>query len=308
MKIKAMKLTNLRGEEHFQFGADVLALVKATGPVALHVEAAYNAFTAAHAQEDEVLEQIRKSVLTGRIADADRARDDVFYGLSEAVRSATHHFTPAMREAAEGVSIVFHSYGAVASRNYAEQTAAVHNLLVELTTNHAAACETLGLNGWIGELDRLNIAVEKLMSGRDDETAGRTDLVMKDVRARADEAYRLLTGQIEALGVVAAMQGEGSTVGPASVYESFIAALNARIERYGNVMAVRRGRAAAEKAREEEAAAAAAGIDVETWRAMQKAAAAAEKASKLVAAASATAAVVEQAGAATVEVVGNAEK
>jgi hypothetical protein len=71
-----------------------------------------------------------------------------------------------------------------------------------------------------------------------------------------------------------------------------------------HLVAQRRGRAAAEREREDAEAAALAGVDVETWRAMQRAAAAAEKASKLVAAGSAKAVVVEQAEAEAVEVVG----
>jgi hypothetical protein len=87
-------------------------------------------------------------------------------------------------------------------------------------------------------------------------------------------------------------------------WAAFIADLNAVIERAAHLVAQRRGRAEAEKAREEAGAAAVAGVDVETWRAMQKAASAAEVAARRVAAASATAAVVEQADAEAVEVVG----
>jgi hypothetical protein len=84
---------------------------------------------------------------------------------------------------------------------------------------------------------------------------------------------------------------EGAEAG--APWAAFIAELNVIVERAAHLVAVRRGRAAAEREREDETAAAEAGVDVATWRAMQKAAAAAEKASKLVAAASATAAVVE---------------
>jgi hypothetical protein len=253
MKIKKLHLNNLHNEEHSQFGADVIALVKAATPAALHVEAAFEAFTAVHRQENEVLERIRKSALTAKIDEADRARDEIFYGLRESVVAATRHFTPAMREAAGRLMIVFDTYGNVAARNYAEQTAAVQNLLEELTSpGRVADMETLGLEGWIQELDRRNVAMAGLLRSRDaEETAGGTDLVMKQVRASADAAYRLLVGQVEALGTVAAMQGAGSAVGPASVYEGFVASVNTLVERYAEALAVRRGRAAAAKAREE---------------------------------------------------------
>jgi hypothetical protein len=68
-----------------------------------------------------------------------------------------------------------------------------------------------------------------------------------------DTAYRSLVEQIDALAVVAALQGTGSTVGDAAVFNAFIASLNTLIERYNNTLAVRQGRAKAKK--EEEPAA-----------------------------------------------------
>jgi hypothetical protein len=297
MKIQKLYFRNLRNDEHFQFMTDFANLVRRFTPAALRVTAQFDAFEALCRQEDEVLRKITKSALTAQIAEADAARDDVFRGMADAVLSASHHYNAPVREAGERLLIVLRTYGNVAEKPLAEQTSAVHNLLQELTTKHMADVEAIGLAGWITELDRRNAEVEKLMATRYDETAGRSDLVLRDVRRQVDEAYRVCAGRVDALQVV-----DGGEAG--APWAAFIAELNAVIERAANLVSQRRGRAAAEKAREEEAAAAAAGVDVATWRAMQKAAAAAEKASKLVAAGAATAAVVEQAGAEAVEVVG----
>jgi hypothetical protein len=70
MKINKIYLYRLHNEEHFQFGADVIALIRDTEPDSLKIDAAYAAFTEIHAEEDEVLEQIRKSALTGKIEEA----------------------------------------------------------------------------------------------------------------------------------------------------------------------------------------------------------------------------------------------
>ncbi|MDR2882379.1 MAG: DUF6261 family protein [Alistipes sp.] len=288
MKINRLHLTSLRNDEFFQFMTRVRDLVRAATPAALRVEAVFADFEARFADLDEALRKIVKSARTAEIAAADRARDGVFRGLANAVRSARDHYNPAMREAGVRVGIVFDTYGNVAAKADDEETAAVYNLLVELTTRHAADCEALGLTGWIGELDRCNVTVERLMRERFEETTERSGLVMRDVRLAIGEVWYALADRVDALQIV-----EGGAAD--SPWAAFIAEINAIAERTENIVAERRGRAAAKKEREAGEAAAAAGVDVDTWRAMQKAAAAAAIAARKVAAASATAAVVEPA-------------
>lgn len=301
MKIKHVKLTHLRNDEHFEFIEFTLDLVKDVGAAALRVEAPAAALDADWKREDEALKKIMKSALTAEIDAADATRDDIFRGLTNTVRGALTHFEEARRKAAARVEIVLDTYGNAAARSHFEETSAIHNLLVELTgVKHAADVETLDLGGWISELDRRNTAVKKLLEQRTDESADRTSLVLKTVRTEVDAAYRALAGAVDALATVDALSGGAS----AALYGGFIRRLNERIDFVNDSLAIRRGIAAAEKARQEAEAAAAAGVDVETWRAMRAAAAAAEKAAKLVAAGAARAAVVERSDAAAVEVVG----
>lgn len=251
MKTENVHLSHLRGEEHFQFGEDVIAAIKAATPEALHVEQLYNTFVAVHGEEDEVLEQIRKSALTGKIDAADAARDNIFYGLSEAIRSSARHFTATIREAARSLGIPMNTYGNIATRNYAEQTAATYNLVQELRTNYGEEVNTLNLAPWLTELERLNNIVAGLLRQRDTENTGRTTLQLKEVRARADEAYRALINAVESLSIVAAMGLGSENLGTAAVYDAFIAGLNTTIKRYNNIIAVRRGHAKAKKEAEE---------------------------------------------------------
>jgi hypothetical protein len=57
---------------------------------------------------------------------------------------------------------------------------------------------------------------------RFDETASRTDIVLKKARAELDEAYRVIVELIDALAIV---EGEAN-------YEPFARTLNAVIEKY----------------------------------------------------------------------------
>ncbi|MDR2882850.1 MAG: DUF6261 family protein, partial [Alistipes sp.] len=289
--------SRLHNGEHFQFMTTFRDLVKAATPAKLKIEAPFAAFLAVYADLDEALKKIMKSEHTKRIAELDAARDSVFRGMTDTANGAAHHFNPAVREAAGRVGIAMKTYGNVAAMNYDDETAMIANLLKDLTVKYLADVEMLDLGAWIGELDRLSEEFKRLMLERYDEGTGRSTLVLREVRGRMDDAYRAVARRVDALQEVSGDE-------PGAPWAAFIAELNEVIARADNLLAQREGRAAAERAREQAEAAAAAGVDVETWRAMQRAAAAAEKAAKLVAAASATAAVVEKADAEAVEVVG----
>jgi hypothetical protein len=140
----------------------------------------------------------------------------------------------------------------VPQKSHIEETSAVYNLLRELTGKHIADVELLDLGGWIAELDRLNKAVEKLLEGRADEGAGRTSLVLKEVRDEVDEAYAALAAMVEAQALVASL---GTDTAVVAMYADFIGRLNERIELLNNALAQRRGHAAAKKKAEEAAAA-----------------------------------------------------
>jgi hypothetical protein len=72
------------------------------------------------------------------------------------------------------------------------------------------------------ELESRNNAFGELVKNRFDETAARTDIVLKEARAKLDEAYRTITEMVNALAVV-----EG-----VAAYEQFIRTLNAVIAKY----------------------------------------------------------------------------
>jgi hypothetical protein len=238
MKVVKVHLTNLQNAEHFEFHADVLALIKAVTPAALKSAEQCAAYAALFASEDGIMRQIAKSAITARIAEADRARDIVFRGMVDAWRASMADFDPKTVEAAQRVAPVFETFGDVADEALAKESADIHNLLQELTEKHMPDVETLDLSRWISELDRRNVAVEELMRERYDETAGRnTGLELRAVRLQVDAAYVAVTDRVEALLLV-----EGG-----DAYADFIARLNARVERARNIVAARRGRAAAKK-------------------------------------------------------------
>jgi hypothetical protein len=152
--------------------------------------------------------------------------------MDDAVKSATNHFNPAVRQAASRIRLVLDHYGNVAIKAYAEETAAINSLITDLTVDNAADVATLGIADWITELQANNNAFDSLMKTRYTEAAGKTQLRMKQVRVKVDEAYGVIAKRINALIIV----------NGARAYSGFVTELNLRIDKYNLVVAQRKGR------------------------------------------------------------------
>ncbi len=248
MRIYSLELGRLRKNEHFQLMTDVATLLLTIPTdVAAKFKVQLDAFATAVADEKMALKKIMKSVLTAQIAEADAARDVVFRGLVDNVQSSRHHFNNEVRVVAERVANTITAYDNVAKMGDVEGTSALYNLLKDLTDRHAEDVIALGLTTWIDELNKLNKAVEALRISRAVEAAERQTEATKDVRRRADEAYRTITLCLETFSII-------ETADNVAALEKLIASLNAIIENYSNTVAIRRGiaKAAAERKKEEE--------------------------------------------------------
>ena len=217
MKIKRVKLNRLRNEEWFNFFTEFKTFVEATTPEALDIEALFAVFINLYIKADEALELIRKSSFTDLIVEKDRERDNAYRGLSESVHTATRHYDPDKRAAAERLIVLFDHYGNIADRSYNEETAAIYNFLQDLNGKYVNEVLALDLAGWAEELDRTNREFEQAILDRKD-----SDLNMLNIRKQTDRNYLDIIERIEALCLV---NGE-------SAYADFIHMLNADIERY----------------------------------------------------------------------------
>ncbi|MCX6237114.1 MAG: DUF6261 family protein [Bacteroidia bacterium] len=160
------------------------------------------------------------------------SRDFTFRGLSDTVKAGGNHFNPLVRQAASRIQVVFDHYGNLTLKSYDEETAAINALISDLNSNNAADVTTLGISGWLTELQANNTAFDTLMKSRYSQEAAKTQLRMKQVRLELDAAYRIITNRINALIIV---NGDAA-------YKAFVDELNQRIERYGNNMSIRSGR------------------------------------------------------------------
>jgi DNA-binding Lrp family transcriptional regulator len=222
MKISKLDFRNLRNDAHFQFHTEFKDLVVLHNPITLKVKPQFDSYLPLYNRVDDALKKIVKSEFTAKIHEADKARDEIYLGMAETVAATLRHFNPNVRQSAERLKILFDTYGNVAGKPLNEETSAIYNILQELKGKYTADAASVGLTEWVAELEARNQTFEGLVKERFDETAHRTDIVLREARGKLDEAYRVIAERINALAVV-----EG-----VATYEAFIRTLNAVIAKY----------------------------------------------------------------------------
>jgi hypothetical protein len=231
MKITKIHTTNLRNDEHFQYILEFINLVYKFSAETLKIAPLFATLLSLFALEDKALKKIMKSVLTLDLQDLDKRRDRLFRGIADMNRVALNHFNEKVQEASKRLKILLDTYGNIARKPMNEATSAIFNLLQELNGKYAADVTLVGLTEWVKELHACNSAFDKLMKTRYEETAMRTDLVLKDCRQDVDNAYHDIVEHINACVII---EGDAK-------YADFIRNLNVVIDKYMAILAHRRG-------------------------------------------------------------------
>lgn len=232
MKINDLSLVRLHNEEHFQFNTSFKDLVVKSTPAALKIETLFTAYLSCYAKEMEALNLVKKSAISDDLSEADAARDGIFRGMSDAIKSALNHFNADMREAANRLQILLDRYGNVSVKTFEAETGAINSLIADLNTSYTADVTKLQLAPWVSELAQRNKAFDDLKNSRYSAEATKTMLRMKDERQKVDAAYRALVERLNALIIV---EGEAA-------YADFVNELNKRIEGFNNTIAIRKGK------------------------------------------------------------------
>jgi len=222
MKISKLDMNHLRNDAHFQFHTEFRDLAIPHGAAALKIKPQFDAYLLLYEREDDALKKIVKSALTAKIHDADVARDDTFIGMADICKGMCRHSSPAVRDAARRIQVVIDTYGNVTGKPLNEETSAIYNLVQELQSNYAADLAATNMVQWVGDLKARNEAFESLVKERFDETASKTDVVLRLARKASDGGYKEICDIVDVYVVLE---------GPAA-YESFVRKLCAVIANY----------------------------------------------------------------------------
>jgi len=239
MQINKIDLTKMRNDEHFQFITEFKnAVNKYGGAEKLKIQSQYTQFLTLYVQEDEAFKKIVKSAITEEIQAADKYRDRIFRGMADMVKVALNHFDEGVLAAGKRLKILFDTYGNLAQKPLNEETSAVYNILQDLNNVYKNDAAKINILDWMGELQAANEKFSQLVENRYEESAMKTDLVLKEVRTQVDTVYKSMTERINAYVVVQEKDDE-------TPFVEFIKFFNAIIEKYANLIAQRYGKLAA---------------------------------------------------------------
>ena len=226
MKIVRINLKSLRNEAHYQFLAAVTALIVKFPFIASKLGDLFRLLQSLFAKEDEVVDYIRKSDYSAKIAEADERLDKAVTGFSETVRGALHHFRLEVADAALSLKNLLKPYGDIIHKNYDEELAAVTNLLQDLEGAYATSVALIsGLSEWVTEIKAASENVTTLLALRNTEKAGKPQERMVNVRREIDPVYRDIVAKIEAFTLV---ESEAE-------YVPFIRELNELVDRFNKI-------------------------------------------------------------------------
>jgi len=242
MNILDFSLSRLQNEEHFKYQTGFKELIIKLTPAALGIEPQFLAYLPLYDNECDAIDYVRKSDITDALTDSDAVRDNTYRGFADFIKSACNHYIPEMKHAASRVQIVIDEHGNIAAKTYDKETAAIISLISKLNQHYADDITTLGIAGWLNELQANNESFDQLMNNRYTKETIKTQLRMKTVRTEVDDSYRTIIDRINALIIV---NGEAD-------YKEFVSEMNQRIERNNINLSVRLGRNTSEKKKEEQ--------------------------------------------------------
>lgn len=232
MEIKSFHTQLLRNEEAHQYFSDFILLVNSESAETLGIATQFASFTSLANQLSTGLQQIKASMHTKKVADADQNRDDAYRGIYTLIKAYCMHYDNEMADAALRLRKVFNNFGDPSAMPYFQETATITTLTNELTTKWDADLTKLGIKVWVQELVAMNTIFNSLLTERTVEEAEKPKVNIKQTRQEIDKIYSTIVKRINALML---LNGE-------TQYLSFANKLNEMIDGYRNLTAIRKGR------------------------------------------------------------------
>lgn len=221
-EIQTFALARIANAAHFLFVSNVADRAEKDAAVSEKCAEQVKALREAVKAEDENLQLSAKSLITDKIAEADKERDRLYAGYKKAVGGYEGFPDAAMAEAAKVLLQHIKDYRIDPKTQMDKETGLLVNFIQDLEGKFAAQVEALSLGAFVGKLKAANEAVRELTAQRTDERSARTAGALKTARTASDEAYRLLVQHVNARAL---LEGEAE-------YAAFIDYANTEIEHF----------------------------------------------------------------------------
>ena len=221
-QIDAMPVERLNNGAHYMFMYRVSTRASEIEIIGQKMPDRLSELQAALVTEDKCLVLSQKSLLSDKLKEADKLRDDYYRAFKKAVKGSEGIPVPAIQEAAVILLQLLKDYNINPSGQLDKETGMLMNLVNDLLGKNKTQVETLGLLPLVEELKKANDEVIEVTTQRMDESLKTAVGALKTARTATDEAYRDLVKMINAYALV-----EGD-----AAYAGFIDYLNAEIVHY----------------------------------------------------------------------------
>ena len=221
-EIQAFAPSHINNAAHFLFVSNMAARAEKDAAVAEKCAAQVASLRAAVTAEDENLKLSAKSLITDKIAEADKERDQLYSGYKKAVAGYADFPDAAMADAAKALAQHIKDYKINPQMQLDKETGLLVNFVQDLEGKFAEQVKALSLTAFVEKLKAANEAVRDYTVQRTDERAAKTAGALKTARAASDEAYKTLVQHVNARAL---LEGDAD-------YAAFIDYANTEIEHF----------------------------------------------------------------------------
>ena len=221
-EIQTFYIGGMTNAAHFLFVSNIAERAEKDAAVAEKCAAQVKALRDAVTAEDENLKLSAKSLLTDKIAEADKERDRLYAGYKKAVSGYEGFPDDAMAEAAKALAQHIKDYKISPQMQMDKETGLLVNFIQDLEGKFSEQIKVLSLGAFVEKLKASNESLRELTAQRTDERSAKTAGALKTAREASDEAYKLLVQHVNARALI---EGEDA-------YSAFIDYANTEIEHF----------------------------------------------------------------------------
>ena len=221
-EIQSIPLTSMNNGAHFTFVSNMAERAEKDKAVSEKCAAQVKALREAVTVEDENLQISAKSLVTDKIAAADRLRDQLYAGYKKAVAGYAGFPVESLADAAKVLQQHIKDYKIDVQAQLDKETGLLVNFIQDLEGKFAEQVKALSLTAFVEKLKAANEEVRSLTGQRTDERSTKTAGALKAARTARGEAYRMLVLHVNAHAL---LEGEAD-------YAAFIDYANTEIEHF----------------------------------------------------------------------------
>ncbi|MCH5290209.1 MAG: hypothetical protein J1D88_00425 [Treponema sp.] len=221
-EIRTIPLTSMNNAAHFLFVSNMAERAEKDAAVSEKCAAQVKALRAAVTAEDESLKISAKSLITDKINEADRLRDQLYSGYKKAVSGYTDFPVDEMADAAKVLAQHIKDYKIDTQAQLDKETGLLVNFIQDLEGKYKPQVDALSLGAFVEKLKAANETVRELTAQRTDERSAKTAGALKTARAASDEAYKTLVAHVNAHAL---LEGDAE-------YSAFMDYANTEIEHF----------------------------------------------------------------------------